>query len=124
MLGDTLLALARPRLAPRLSEGLSGGRWVVRRYLGNECYAVETIGTADDHSQANDNTVLDFFQAQRKARKIAEQAKTPASPHGPLTVDEALDHYFKWLDHEGSKSLADARGRARNHISPKLGISR
>jgi integrase len=102
-------------------KGLAGGKWVARRYLGDERYAVETIGTADDHSAANDDTVLDFFQAQRRARAVAEKAKAPVSPQGPLTVDGALDRYFERLDHEGSKSLADARGRAKLHIRPKLG---
>ncbi len=102
-------------------KGLAGGKWVARRYLGDERYIVLTIGTADDHSPANDGTVLDFFQAQRKARAVAAQAKAPPPPQGPLTVNEALDCYFERLDLEGSKSLADARGRAKLHICHKLG---
>ena len=102
-------------------KGLSGGKWVLRRYLGDEKYIVETIGAADDHSPADGDTVLDFFQAQRRARDITAKAKTPASPQGPLTVEAALDAYFERLEHEGSKSLADARGRAKLHILPKLG---
>jgi hypothetical protein len=101
-------------------KGLAGGRWVVRRYLGDEKYAVETIGTADDHSPADDDSVLDFFQAQRKAREVAAAAKTPAG-RAPFTVAVAMDAYFERLEHEGSKSLADARGRARIHILPPLG---
>ena len=102
-------------------KGLSGGKWVIRRYLGNERYAVETIGTADDHSASDGSDVLDFFQAQRKAREFAALAKAPESPRGPFTVAVALDAYFERLKHEGSKSLADARGRARLHILPVLG---
>lgn len=102
-------------------RGLSGGKWVSRRYLGDEKYATETIGTADDHSPADGDTVLDFFQAQRKARDVAAKAKAPATSHGPLTVSAAMDAYFERLEHEGSKSIADARGRARLHILPKLG---
>ena len=94
-------------------KGLTGGKWVLRRYLGDEKYIVETIGTADDHSVANGDTVLDFFQAQSKAREIAAKAKAPKSLTGPLTVDAALDTYFARLEHEGSKSLIDARGRAK-----------
>jgi integrase len=102
-------------------KGLSGGKWVLRRYLGNEKYLVETIGPADDHSPADDSNVLDFFQAQRRAREIASKAKAPASPQGPLTVNGALDAYFARLADEGSKSLAGAMGRANRHIRPKLG---
>jgi integrase len=102
-------------------KGLAGGVWVLRRYLGNETYKVETIGPADDHSAANDDTVLDFFQAQRRAREIASKAKSPASPQGPFTVADAMEAYFDRLAHEGSKSLTDARGRAKIHILPGLG---
>jgi integrase len=102
-------------------KGLSGGVWVLRRYLGNEKYKIETIGPADDHSAANDDTVLDFFQAQRKARQITAYAKAPATVQGPLTVSTAMEAYFERLAHEGSKSLADARGRAKIHILQKLG---
>jgi hypothetical protein len=102
-------------------KGLAGGVWVLRRYLGNEKYKVETIGAADDHSAANDDTVLDFFQAQRKARQITAYAKAPATVQRPLTVSTAMEAYFERLAHEGSKSLADARGRAKIHILQKLG---
>jgi integrase len=102
-------------------KGLAGGKWVLRRYLGDERYEVETIGAADDHSSANGVETLDFFQAQRKAREVAALAKAPGSPRGPFTVAAALDAYFERLKHEGSKSLADARGRARIHIIPALG---
>jgi integrase len=102
-------------------KGLNGGKWVLRRYLGDERYAVETIGTADDHSSANGVETLDFFQAQRKAREVAALAKSPGSPRGPFTVAAALDAYFERLKHEGSKSLVDARGRAQIHIIPALG---
>ena len=102
-------------------KGLNGGKWVLRRYLGKETYHVETIAIADDHSVANGVEILDFFQAQRKARERAALAKAPVSPCGPFTVAAALDAYFERLKHEGSKSLADARGRTKLHILPKLG---
>jgi integrase len=102
-------------------KGLAGGKWVLRRYLGKETYRVETIGAADDHSSANGVETLDFFQAQRKAREVAALAKAPGTARGPFTVAAALDAYFERLKHEGSKSLGDARGRARIHIIPALG---
>src|ERR1700730_15022027 len=102
-------------------KGLAGGKWVLRRYLGKETYRVETIGAADDHSAADGRDTLDFFQAQGKAREVAALAKAPESPRGPFTVAAAMDSYFARLEHEGSKSLADARGRAALHILPALG---
>jgi integrase len=101
-------------------KGLNGGKWVLRRYLGDERYAVETIGAADDHSPADGIEILDFIEAQRKAREVAALAKAPATC-GPFTVAAAMDSYFERLEHEGSKSLVDARGRAALHILPALG---
>ena len=101
-------------------KGLNGGKWVLRRYLGKETYRVETIGAADDHSTANGVETLDFFQAQRRAREVAALAKAPPAKTA-FTVAAAMDAYFERLEHEGSKSLIDARGRARIHILPTLG---
>jgi len=99
-------------------RGLAGGHWVMRHYLGNEKYRGETFAIADDHSSADGIGILDFFQAQRRARELAGAS---ISPRGPLTVAEALSAYFDRLEQEGSKSLYDARGRARRHICPSLG---
>jgi integrase len=101
-------------------KGLSGGKWVLRRYLGGERYAVETIGAADDHSVANGVETFDFFQAQRKAREVAALAKAPPAKTA-FTVAAAMDAYFEHLEHEGSRSLADAKRRTRFHILPGLG---
>jgi integrase len=100
-------------------KGLNGGRWVLRRYLWDGNYSVETIAIADDHSPADGASILDFFQAQRKAREVAALAKAPAKT--AFTVADALAAYFERLEHEGSRSLADAKRRARFHILPGLG---
>ena len=102
-------------------KGKTGGVWCLRRYLGNEKYAVETIAEADDCLRADGVNILDYHQAQDRARDIAAKANAPASLSGPLTVAEVLDAYFQRLEHEGSKSLANARSRAAKHILPKLG---
>ena len=101
-------------------KGLNGGRWVLRRYLGAGQYEVATIAIADDHSPADGVSILDFFQAQRKAREVAALAKAPPAKTA-FTVAAALAAYFERLEHEGSKSLIDARGRTRIHILPTLG---
>ena len=100
-------------------KGLNGGRWVCRRYLGAGQYEVATVAIADDHSPADGASILDFFQAQRKAREVAALAKAPAKT--AFTVAAAMDAYFERLEHEGSRSLADARRGARFHILPALG---
>ena len=101
-------------------KGLNGGRWVLRRYLGAGQYEVATIAIADDHSPADGASILDFFQAQRKAREVAALAKAPLAKTA-FTVAAAMEAYFERLEHEGSRSLADAKRRARFHILPGLG---
>ena len=74
---------ARSRLKPRgkpyyksLEPGLhlgyrkpvsGAGKWVLRHYVGDEAYHVETITTADDFSDADGVAILDFRQAQTLA---------------------------------------------------------
>lgn len=101
-------------------KNAGGGKWVARRYIGGEKYIVETIATADDTQDADGKTVLNFNQAQAKARDLAKQQRGAASA-GPFTVNAALDEYLTRLEAEHSKSLGDARNRADNLIRPALG---
>jgi hypothetical protein len=102
-------------------RGINGGAWVGRRYVGKETYETKTLAIADDHGAAEGVNILNFFQAQSRIREWAAQARAQAPAKGPLTVDMALDSYFDRLEQEGSKSLADARGRVALHIRPALG---
>ena len=102
-------------------KGKTGGKWVARRYLGDERYVVETIGGADDAQEADGSTILDFSQAQAKVREMATRARAPTLPAGPLTIGGVLDAYVGRLEDEGSKSLVDARSRIAKHIRPTLG---
>ena len=102
-------------------KGKTGGKWVARRYLGDEKYLVETIATADDAQEADGATILDFSQAQDRVRVLAAASRTPATPAGPYTVGKALDAYTSRLEDEASKSLKDARSRIAKHIRPLLG---
>ena len=102
-------------------KGKTGGKWVARRYLGDERYVVETIGTADDAQDADGGTILDFSQAQEKVRAMAVAARAPAKLSGPYTVGAALDAYVDRLEDEASKSLTDAKSRIAKHIRPALG---
>jgi integrase len=101
-------------------KGKTGGKWVMRRYVGEEKYVVETIGTADDFSDADGAEILSFHQAQAKARATVTDLRE-VKPAEPFTVDRALDAYLARLDSEHSKSVADARNRADNLIRPRLG---
>src|SRR6516165_4209424 len=84
-------------LGYRRLEGRSG-TWVRRRYLGDEKYSTEGIGTADDNGHADGATILNFKQAQEKARG------RPTVKAGPYTVRVCLDDYLAWLTSKGKPS--------------------
>jgi integrase len=97
------------------------GTWVARHYVGEQSYAVEKIGAADDFSDADGTAIFDYWQAQAKARERM-QARThkAAGKAGPLTVADALDDYLEFLESK-RKSAVDAGYRDRALIRPKLG---
>lgn len=73
------------QLEPGVSIGyrkpLSGpGKWVLRLHTGGKNnYVTETFATADDFSDADGLVVLDFWQAQNKAREqMVERAHSAA----------------------------------------------
>ncbi len=104
-------------------KGKTGGKWVLRRYVGGEDYVVETFATADDKQDADGAEFLTFYQAQNRAREIAKQTRQPAEGEeaGKFTVGRALDQYLARLESEHSKSVKDARNRADRLIRPALG---
>ena len=94
-------------------KGATVGKWVVRRYVGNQGYKVETIATADDIEDADGHRVLTFFQAQERARERGEKL----AYSGPYRVQDAFKDY---LDHLGDRAENTGR-RVKNHILPSLG---
>jgi integrase len=130
---------ARARLEPRAKpywraidhglhlgyrKGGRAGRWVARIYRGEQQYKIETIGTADDRAEADGVAVLDWRQAQAKAReRMAAVARAEAGieePDAPYTVRDALNDYLAWFETH-RKSIVDARSRIEAMILPELG---
>ena len=75
------------------------GKWVARHYIGNESYEVETIGVADDFSDADGVAIISFHQAQTLARtRMVGRAHTAAGKTGPLTVADAMESYLEFLE--------------------------
>ncbi len=66
-------------------KGKTGGKWVARRYLGDERYVVETIGTADDAQDADGETILDFSQAQDQRAHHGCRRASAGEAERPLT---------------------------------------
>jgi integrase len=115
------------QLEPGLSLGyrkaLSGpGKWVIRHHLGGKGdYETETFGTADDFSDADGVAVLNFWQAQVKAReRMVERAHGPAHIKASLTVAACVAQYIKFLGTH-RKSAREAKYSTDADILPKLG---
>lgn len=102
---------------------LSGaGRWIARHYLGGQAYELETIATADDFSDADGVAILNFGQAQARAREqMVLRAHAVAGKHGPYTVEDAINDYLQLAEANHRKSVADARYRVEALILPELG---
>ena len=105
-------------------KGSRGGAWIARRYAGEGRYREHGLGTADDTLDADGLAVLDFGEAQARAREwfhaAARRAAGEAPDAGPFTVSEALDAYLDWFARH-RKSLVATRSAIEAHIRPALG---
>jgi integrase len=102
-------------------KGDSVGRWLLRRYIGNNRYRVQTLGRADDAAPADGADVLSFAQAEAKGRMMV--ASPEANGSGPivqLTVRQAMARYVDYKQHQG-QPVRDLISRCRVHILPTLG---
>jgi integrase len=97
------------------------GKWLARHYIGDQAYELETLAIADDFSDADGVAVLNYRQAQAKAReRMVARAHHAAGKHGPLTVADAVESYLEFLDAH-RKTGYHARHRARAFILPTFG---
>jgi integrase len=72
----------------------TAGTWVARISDGKGGNWTKAIAMADDFDEADGKTVLDFWQAQDRARAIARNARTGGEDVGrPVTVGKALDEH-------------------------------
>jgi len=110
----------KPRGRP--GRPAAAGKWVVRRYIGQQNYAVETIAEADDYSDADGNTILNFRQAQELARERGKQLGE-GGRRGRLRVAAVFADYLLHLEGEGraAHNIRDTRYRAEAFILPELG---
>ncbi|WP_244421449.1 tyrosine-type recombinase/integrase [Allomesorhizobium alhagi] len=105
-----------PSLHLGYRKGKSGGRWVVRLYVGDRNYRVETVADADDRLDANGGSILDFWQAQEKARELHTKQSAAPEP-AALTVRQAVEAYIAMRDARESRR----KGRAvRSDASRRL----
>ncbi len=78
------------------------------------------VGTADDHDAADNRTVLDFWQAQDRAKTIAKRKLTGQTAEVP-TVRAAAEAYLHLLKARNARSAGDAEGRLKKHFLPQFG---
>ena len=98
-----------------------GGKWVMRRYLGERRYEVVNIATADDREDADGVEILSYNQAQERARMYARGRRERENGLAPISVGDVLDAYLANAEAEHSKSIIDSRNRIENHIRPTFG---
>jgi hypothetical protein len=134
---ETRTARSRLRVRPRpyyrlIAPGLhlgyrklaSGpGTWIARRYLGNGSYATENlrtsgnlIVTADDYADSDGEAVLNFAQAQDRARAAVRRNDDSGRL---LNVKEAIDRYRVGLEQRGGD--AGNASRIMLHLPEVLG---
>jgi hypothetical protein len=105
------------RLAYR--RKVTAGSWSVIAADGKGGNWLKAFATADDFEDANGATVLDFWQAQARARLLARgEHEDKTSEHAPVTVASALDHYASDLKVRGG-DLANV-ARVCGHLSATL----
>ena len=103
------------KLLYRRNEGV--GTWSVEASDGHGRSWTRKFGDADDTDRADDNSILDFWAAQDKAKALA-RGKTSEGEGAPVTVAQALDEYRTDLVSEGADPAnAD---RVRPHLSAAL----
>ncbi len=136
---------ARLKLAPRgrpytvrIADGArlsyrrlksTAGTWSVQVADGNGGSWLHRFADADDHQEANGDSVLSFWEAQDRARVLANRSRNDAGTEGkgddqdddsgkPTTIDGALNAYKADLQIRGGDIAAVPR--VRLHLSPLL----
>lgn len=105
----------------RVAEG--SGNWEVRVYMSDGRYDFRSLAKADDFIESNDSDVLDYFAAQERARKMAEELRHPSASTirgKKLTVKDAIDHYMDWFRQHG-KAIRETETTISAHIIPAFG---
>lgn len=105
-------------LAYRRAKG-AYGTWQARVWDGTK-YCYGNLGRADDYQDANGIDVLNFYQAQGKARQFFENVTKGEHVLRPFTVKEAADHYLAWY-REHRRAIRETEHAVNVHILPALG---
>src|SRR5438105_2153733 len=109
------------RIGPKIGLGYrrnqTAGTWVARLADGNGGNWTKAIGAADDFEAADGDHVLDFWQAQDRARSLGREDRGEGASR-PITVGEALALYQADLRTRGRDP--DNLVRVNAHLPPSL----
>ena len=86
----------------------TAGTWSVIAADGKGGNWLKAFAGADDYEDANGDSILDFWQAQDRARALARGSKSDTKP---ITISEALDNYAADLNARGGDAANVARVR-------------
>lgn len=102
-------------------KGQRGGQWYYRIYHEND-YIKRTFAEADDNADANGKNILNFDQAQEKARKEGQKIINGSDwREKPYTVKDAVTDYLADFKAHGKKSLYSTETQINAHILPTFG---
>jgi integrase len=95
----------KPYSGPSLARGVAlmyrrnktNGTWVLKASDGHGKYWTKAIAEADDHDESNGKAILNFFEAQDQAKKLA-RGEDGSTGNAPITVDGALKDYRRDLE--------------------------
>jgi integrase len=108
------------RLGPGVALGYrrnaTAGAWVVRVADGRGGNWTKAFAVADDHEEANGQTILTYLQACDKARQLARSGNGTAK--AALTIGDALDAHEADLEARGGD--VGNVSRARGHVPAAL----
>jgi integrase len=110
------------RLGPGVALGYrrnaTAGTWVVRVADGRGGNWTKVFATADDHEEANGQTILTYMQACDRARALAKSRDGTATGKAAVTVGDALDAYGADLEARGGDAYN--LSRVRGHVPAAL----
>jgi integrase len=100
-------------------RGPKGGSWLARLIESERRHEI-TLGPADDVLDADGQRILDYAQAQAKARDWLATLDAKGNV-GPYTVNRCLDDYIADYKRRGGKALDRLEITSDAFIRPKLG---
>jgi integrase len=115
----------KPYSGPSLARGVAllyrrnkgNGSWVLKASDGHGAYWTKAVAEADDHDESNGKTILNFFEAQDVAKKLA-RSDDGSADSAPITVDDALKDYERDLEARSANTYNAQWPRL--HLTPVL----